>query len=203
MIGFLLVGAMALAVFGMKHAADRFAAKKIRAGEWDENGPKHPTEAEPRYRTVGKIRIGNAFANLAADVDVPAETQELRERDVPGIADLVKRVLDLLLDGSHPTHYALRRQAESIGIGDIDLTARMMDIRVVVPASAPRCTPSEFYGGVVEIHVEGVDQPPVAGALVEGGCLVAVIVNTFGCRWPLDAEVSALRLKEPLVPGES
>lgn len=203
MIGYLAVGGMALAVVGMKRAADRFATRKVRAGEWDENGPKQPIDADPRYRTVGEFRIDNPFANLVADVDVEQEVEELRERDLPGIAELVQRVLDLLLDGSQPCHEALRGQLESIRIGDIDLADRTMEIRVVVAASAPRCSPPELQGGVVEIRVDGIAQPPYAGAVVQDGCLSTVIINTFGSRWPKDAEVRDLRLMEPLVPTES
>jgi hypothetical protein len=194
---------MAAGVFLMKRSADRFAAAKRRAGEWDENGPKNPTEPPDRYRTVGKLRVGNAFANLAADVDVEPEVEELRERDLPGIADLVQRILELLLDGSQPSHEALRGQLQSIQLGDIDLANRTMQIRVVVPASAPRCTPPDLQGGAVEIHLGGVMQPPTAGAVVEDGCFSAVIIDTFGARWPRDAEVISLRLIEPLAPTDS
>jgi len=203
MIGLLAVGGMAVGLFLMKHSADRFAAAKRRAGEWDENGPKSATSPPDRYRTVGNLRIGNAFANLAADVDVEPEAEEFRERDLPGIAELVQRILDLLLDGSQPSHEALRGQLESIQLGDIDLANRTMEIRVVVPASAPRCTPPELQGGAVEIHLEGVMQPPTAGAVVRDGCFSAVIIDTCGARWPRDAEVISLRLIDPLVPPES
>jgi hypothetical protein len=201
MIGLLAVGAMAAGVFLMKRAADRFAAAKRRAGEWDENGPKHPTE--PSYTTVGRVRILNVAANLKPEVDADGDVEELRERDLPGIAELVQRILELLLDGSQPSHEALRGQLQSIQLGDIDLANRTMQIRVVVPASAPRCTPPELQGGAVEIHLAGVMQPPTAGAVVHDGCFSAVIIDTFETRWPRDAEVISLRLIEPLVPTES
>jgi len=201
MIGLWLVGGMAVGVFAMKRAADRFAAAKRRAGEWDENGPKHPTE--PAYRDIGKVRVSNAFANLAPDVDADADVEELRERDLPGISDLVQGILELLLDGSDPSHEVLRGQLRSIRIGDIDLGKRAVHIRVDVAPSAPRCSPAELQGGVVEIRVERVDSAPCAGAVVQDGCFSAVIIDTFGSRWPRDAEISALRLIEPLVPTES
>ena len=46
-------------------------------------------------------------------------------------------------------------------------------------------------------------QPPTAGAVVHDGCFSAVIIDTFGARWPRDAEVISLRLIEPLVPTDS
>jgi hypothetical protein len=97
----------------------------------------------------------------------------------------------------------LRGQIQSIQLGDIDLANRTMQIRVVVPASAPRCTPPEFQGGSVEIHLEGMMQPPTAGAVVHDGSFSAVIIDTFGARWPRDAEVISLRLIEPLVATDT
>ena len=104
---------------------------------------------------------------------------------------------------TEPSHEALRGQLHSIRLGDIDLANRTMEIRLVVPPSATRCTPGELQGGVVEIHLEGVPQPPTAGAVVHDGCFSAVIIDTYGARWPRDAEVISLRLIEPLVPTES
>ena len=197
----IVLGAVGVVLFLAKRSADRFAATKIRAGEWDEKGPKHPTE--PPDRVIGKVRVTNPLANLTADVDVDPDVEELRERDLPGIADLVQRVLDLLLDGSDPSHDALRGQLQSIRIGDIDVANRTTEIGVSVSPSVPRCTPAEFQGGVVEIHIAGIPQPPAAGVVVHDGCLSAIIINTFGIRWPRDAEVTAVRLIEPLRPSES
>ena len=194
-------GVVAVGLFVIRRAADRFAASKVRSGDWDENGPKHPTE--PSYTVVGEVRIRNLAANLTPEVDSDGEVEELRERDLPGIAELVQRILELLLDGSQPSHEALRGQLQSIQLGDIDLANRTMQIRVVVPASVPRCTPPELQGGAVEIHLAGVMQPPTAGAVVHDGCFSAVIIDTFGTRWPRDAEVISLRLIDPLVPTES
>ena len=201
MLQLILVGGIGVALYLVKRSADRFAATKIRAGEWDENGPKHPTE--PPDRVIGRVRVANPLANLTADVDADSDVEELRERDLPGIADLVQQVLDLLLDGSDSSHDALRGQLHSVRIGDIDLASRLMEIRVSVSPSAPRCTPADFQGGVVEIHMAGIPQPPAAGAVVQGGCFSAIVINTFGVRWPRDAEVTAVRLIEPLLPSES
>ena len=153
MIGLWVVGGIVVGLFLMKRSADRFAAAKRRAGEWDENGPKHPTE--PSYTTVGRVRILNVAANLKPEVDADGDVEELRERDLPGIAELVQRILELLLDGSQPSHEALRGQV------------------------------------------------PTPGAVVHDGCFSAVIIDTFGARWPRDAEIISLRLIEPLMPTES
>lgn len=58
----------------VKRSAERFEARKRAAGEWDENGPKHPSKEDERYRVqyIG----GSLFTNLFRDKSNTAERAE-------------------------------------------------------------------------------------------------------------------------------
>ena len=117
MLRLIVFGGIGVALFLAKRSADRFAAMKRAKGEWDENGPKYPTEPELKYRLPSKGRL--AFVNLALEEEQDDAPVRLGERDLPGIRDLIQRILVALLDGSHPSHDALRAQAEAAQIDDI------------------------------------------------------------------------------------
>jgi hypothetical protein len=44
-------------LFFVDRAALRFGARRMTFGEWDENGPKHPTSPE-RWEQIGLVTIG-------------------------------------------------------------------------------------------------------------------------------------------------
>jgi hypothetical protein len=201
MLALILFGSLGVALLLAKRSADRFAAAKRAKGEWDDNGPKHPTEPELKYRVPSEGRL--AFVSLAPTEEEDDDTPiRLGERDVPGIRDLIQRILVTLLDGSHPSHDALRAQAEAIQINDIFIAPRRAEIRLEVPASLPLASPPTFEGGIVELQVDEIPEPALAGATVDGGRLSSVMINTFRSRWPTEATVAEVRLVEPLLPQE-
>ncbi len=48
-----------------KRSADRFEGRKRALGEWDENGPKHPSEQAERYKVRYMLSGGGLFSNLS------------------------------------------------------------------------------------------------------------------------------------------
>jgi hypothetical protein len=60
----------------VKRSADRFEARKRAAGDWDENGPKHPSKGDERYRV--QYMGGSLFTNLFRDKSSTAEGAESR-----------------------------------------------------------------------------------------------------------------------------
>jgi hypothetical protein len=70
-----------LAVFWylVKRSADRFEARKRAVGEWDENGPKHPSKEDARYKVhpFG----GGLVTNLFRDKSSTTESAESRSEE--------------------------------------------------------------------------------------------------------------------------
>lgn len=72
----LCVGAMVVVGLLVNRAANRIAAHRTADGEWDENGPKHPTKPKPWEHVSSSGYIG-----LHLDDGPPAQDQDALPAD--------------------------------------------------------------------------------------------------------------------------
>lgn len=76
-----LLGIAAAAVF-VNRAAKRYGAQRVTDGEWDENGPKHPTAPKPweHVSSMGYIGLHLDDELPAPEPTRPPESHEPKHR---------------------------------------------------------------------------------------------------------------------------
>jgi hypothetical protein len=205
-----------------RHSAKRFEAKKRASGDWDQNGPIHPSKPPENEKVF--FSDGNLFSNVfpsGATTDTPLATTDRRARreqneskaarmddaasktysaghEPAALAALIPSVIAKLLDGSDPLHEVLRRQYQLATLSKVEVTGPAVYIEFNVPANVPRVTPPNFEGGHVEIRVRQLRDGATCLVFVQHGRLDSLEICTRGELWPDDADVTEIVGVEPL-----
>jgi len=205
-----------------RRSAKRFEARKRAAGEWDQNGPIHPSKVPENERVF--VTSGNLFSSAfpsAVSGEASAAATDGRSRRIrnesasdsaepgasktysaghepPALTALIPSVITNLLDGSDRLHEILRGQYQLASVSKVEVTGPAVYVEFNVPAGVPRVTPPNFEGGQVEIRARQLRDGATCLLFVQDGRLDSLEICTRGEPWPEDVDVTEVIGVEPL-----
>src|SRR5262245_7794025 len=115
-----------------------------------------------------------SFPKTYGAADAPAE-----------ILQMAKRLVALLLEGTHPALSALRQQSLGARIKQVELTGVGFYLDFDVAEDAPLAEPANIEGGDAKITLQGFEHPAGCVLFVREGRLATLDVYTYGNdAWP-------------------
>ncbi len=109
--------------------------------------------------------------------------------------DLEHKIMNLLLEGDHPTLIVLRKQYAAAQVSSREFTGVGFIIHYAVPPDQPLAQPANFAGGNVDIQLENLPYGAGCVLFVRGGRLEMLDCYTHGDPWPDRIVIKSLSLQ--------